>query len=141
MKFLHEFLEYQNGKKVDNGWWLIDEKLNRLYNRRSGYHSYEPSGNDIIVEADNWQDLDWSCLLKPDSPYGWIDLNGTFYGCDHFEHAELADLYFKSNERALEDIGYIKVYREIDGTVAYYTSRRFPTEKQEQTLIDRGIEL
>ena len=138
MKFLHEFMTWGDGTKQDNGWGeIVGDKL---VNRVGGWHEYIPAPDDIIVEADNWADLDWSCLLNPNSPYGWIDKDGNFYGCNHFEHASLAELYFKCSERALEDSGFVKLYRSYDGSVGYYVAR-YLTEKQEETLLEKGVKL
>lgn len=138
MKFLHEFIKYSNGEVEDNGWWEIQG--NKLVNRMGGWHDYSTAEDDIIVEAESWDRLDWSCLIKPDSPYGWIDLDGVFYGCDYHDHDSLARLYFKSDERTLEMIGFVKIYRSFNRTTAYYVER-YLTAKQEATLLERGIRI
>lgn len=137
-KFLHEFRHYSDGTIEDNKWWEI--KGDRVYCMAGGWHEYNPSKDDIIVYANDWNELDWSCLLKDDSLYGWIDVHGRFYGCDYMEHDRIAYLYFKCTERNLEDAGFAKVYRDYDGSQAYYVAK-YLTERQEKTLIDMGIEL
>lgn len=145
-KFLHEFRHYPDGTIEDNRWWeIIGDKV---YNMAGGWHDYRPSEDDIIVVANDWNELDWSCLLKDtttyglkdNSLYGWIDVHGKFYGCDYMEHDRIAYLYFKCTERNLEDAGFAKVYRDYDGSRAYYVAK-YLTERQEKTLIDMGIEL
>lgn len=139
MKFIHEFLEFMDGTVRDNGWWRIEG--DKVVNMRGGWHYLRDTNEkSVIVEADDWKDLDWSCLIKPDSIYGWIDVKGNFYGCDYMEHSLLAEYYFKSNERALEDIGFVKIYRDFDGERAYYVSR-YLNEKQEKKLLELGVKL
>lgn len=139
-KFLHEFTEGTNGDMKDNGWWEIIGS--RVFNRFGGCHTYEPSPNDIIVECDDWSDLDWSCLLSNDSSYGWIDRDGTFYRCDYRKHQDLAELYFHSTERDLERQGYIKIYRGHDTPISMYfeySSAKFLTDAQKTTLGNLGF--
>ena len=138
MKFIHEFIEYKNGEVKDNGWWRIEG--DKVVNMVGGWHHLCIDDKSVIVEANDWHDLDWSCLIKPDSPYGWVDIQGNFFGCDYMEHAFFAKYYFKLTERTLEDIGYVKIYREIDGSQAYYVSRHL-NEKQENKLLELGVEL
>ena len=146
MKFLHEFSRYGNGVVLDNGWWKISENGKYLENRSGGYHGYTPREDDIIVEVDDWDDLDYSYLLKPDSPYGWIDRDGKFYGCDYRHHNALAIYVFrKDDEEDLIREGWVKVYRDFQGKIcAYYDwslgVRGRLTEAQEKTLDERNIE-
>ena len=140
-KFLHEYIRYADGSVKENGWWKIDG--NRLVNRFGGNHEYEPHQSDEIVEAADFNDLtdkvDYSYLLSPDSPYGWIDLEGNFYGCNYTEHSTLAYCYFKSSERELEMKGYVKVYRGHRG-ISYYIEG-YLTDAQAATLRERGFEV
>lgn len=138
-KFLHEFSRYADGSVKDNGWWEIVG--DRLYNINGGFHYLcDTSPNQIIVEAEDFHDLDWSCLLRPDSPYGWIDVHGKFFGCHFMEHDLLAEYYFKCSEIDLENAGFVKVYRNYDGKQSYYTQKHL-TEQQEKTLIDLGVKI
>lgn len=137
-KFLHEFLKYRDGHIHDNGWWeIVGDKL---YNEAGGYHYYIPEENDIIVEVNDWEDLDWSFLIDNTQPYGWIDLQGNFYGCKYMEHELLAEKYFKATDRYLELKGYVKVFRGYDCLIEYYVYRNL-TEKQKQKLLELGIRL
>lgn len=140
MKFLHEFCTSANGTVLDNGWWKIEG--NRVYNRFGGCHTYEPSDTDIIVECDDWKDLDWSILIKKDSPYGWISRDGTFYGCGYGDHKDLAELYLHKSEKELELLGYIKIYRGYDRKPSMYFNYLncgFITENQKNTLSNLGF--
>lgn len=135
-KFLHNFSEYNDGTIVDNGWWKIDGcYITNLY---GGRQAYEPSDDDIIVEADDITNLDWSCLLKPDSIFGFIDRNGKHYSCDYGEHRLFAQLYLKSNERCLEIQGWVKIYRNYNRQIEYYYENNL-TNAQILTLENLGI--
>ena len=145
MRFLHEFFKNADGTKRDNGWWRISEDGKHLINAYGGWHDYTPSSDDIIAEADSWDDLDWSHLLKPDSPYGWIDREGKFYGCSYSNHDAVAERILHSNDRVLEEQGWIKVYRASTGETVWYTDWRYCrsggiTEAQEKTLEEKGLE-
>lgn len=137
-KFLHEFMRSKDGSLRDNGWWEIIG--NKVYNICGGYHDYKPSEDDIIVSANDWDELDWSCMLEDDSQYGWVDVHGRFYGCDYMKHNEVAEMYFKCTERELENAGFVKIYRDYDGTRSYYVAK-YLTERQEKALIDMGISI
>lgn len=137
-KFLHEFLHYSNGEVSDNGWWEIVD--NRLYNRMGGYHDYYPSPDDIIMEANRYEDLDWSFLIKPESDYGWVTPDGEFLGCDYQDHDNVAWYCLKHTEYELEKMGYAKVFKDFSGERRYWVDRHL-TEQQEQTLINLGVKL
>ena len=108
MKFLHEFLEYNDGTTRDNGWWEIDG--NRLYNINGGWHDYNPSSDDIIIEADGWDDIPMDYLLDDEAITGWVAPDGKFYGCNPEEHILIAEKVLKSSESMLENQGYVKIY-------------------------------
>lgn len=134
-RYLHEFLEI-DGVKVDNGWWEIDGKY--LVNIAGGHHDYVPTKDDIIIEADSWDDVNCDTMLSPNSQYGWVAPDGKFYGCNYSEHEMIARYVLKSTERKLEET-YVKLYRPLFGGVEAYTQRTSLTEEQTKTLIDRGL--
>lgn len=146
MKFLHELQKRDNGKIWDNGYWEITDDPPykpgyqiRVENRHGGWHYHTITEDDEIIESD-WQTIDRKYFLsKSDSPYGWIDKDGTFYGCDYFEHIDCALVCFDLYEGAAEQAGYVKVYKDNGGLTYYHEG--FLTDAQRQTLIDRGIEL
>lgn len=110
MKFLHEYLEYNDGTIRDNGWWEIDG--NKLYNIKGGFHYYDPSPNDIIIEADGWDDVPLEDFLCDDTAItGWIAPDGKFYGCDPMDHDLIASRVLHSSEEDLEEKGYVKIFR------------------------------
>lgn len=135
LKFLHEFINLPNGEKIDNGWWQIDGNL--LVNIQGAHHEYIPNEDDIIVEAESLEDIDCKFLLVPDSRFGWVAPDGTFYGCEFSDHSLIARLVFKSDEQTLEKT-HVKIYGYERRTEAY-TRRPFLTEQQTKTLKERGI--
>ncbi len=143
MKFLHEFLRYSDGSITDNGWWKISEDGTKLLNRCGGYHSYEPSEGDIICEEDSWNDLDYSYLIKNESPYGWIDRNGKYYGCEYADHDNIAEFVFNKTSWQLECEGWIKVYRGFARERETYINDKWShlvTPEQLQTLSEKQLE-
>lgn len=83
------------------------------------------------------------------NPYGWIDREGVFYGCNYHEHSICAARYFGYSEAAAESSGYIKIY--LDKTMAKYDPQHFLpngygwycsnhiTQKQANTLAELGL--
>lgn len=143
MKFLHEFLRYSDGTVRDNMWWRISEDGTMLFNRCGGHHSYEPSEDDIICEVDSWDDLDYSFLLKNESPYGWIDRNGKYYGCEYEDHDDIAELVLHKTSRQLETEGWIKVYRSFNRGIETYIDDKWNhlvTPEQLRTLSEKNLE-
>lgn len=135
-RFLHEFNHYRDGTVSDNGWWEI--RGDRLLNLAGGFHYYIPREDDIIVEANSFQDLDWNYLIKPESPYGWLAPDGRFYGCAPYEHEDIASLVLKTDERSLEKSNWIKLYRDYPSGVGFYCAGRI-TEPQARFLINREV--
>jgi len=146
MKFLHELEKRDNGKIWDNGYWeIIDDPPYkpdyhiRVENRYGGWHYHTITEDDEIIESD-WQTIDHNYYLsKVNSPYGWIDKDGTFFGCDYFEHNDCALACFGLYEGAAERAGYVKIYKENDKLSYYHEG--FLTDAQRQALINRDIEL
>jgi len=137
-RFLLEKLKLGDGRVILNGWWEICGDM--LVNSVGGRHFYTPFPDDKIVEADSFDDLDHSYLVKDDSDYGWISPDGRFYGCDCWQHSELASLIFKTTEEELERKGWIKVYMDFDKRRSWYCLE-FPTEYQIATLEKHGLDI
>lgn len=130
-----------------NGWWEIQNPKNNynngdeliVENRFGGHHTHIYSDLDEIVESDSFENLDWKkVLLNPDSPYGFIDPDGKFYGCDYSNHEDLARFVLKQSSP--EEFGWVKIYHAGD-EIDYYTRRKFLTEAQVKTLMERHIEV
>ena len=151
MKFLHDVRIAHNGQIIDNGYWeIMDENYQigetvRVENYAGGYHFHTISSNDEIIEASDWQPLMRKYYIKnQNSPYGWIDLEGNFYGCNYYEHALCLEACFGITEYEAEKRGFIKVFDD-GGWSSYndfsYYHEGFLTDAQRKTLIDRGLTL
>lgn len=124
--------------KFDDFWWELEDGL--IYNRVGGHTAYDPEVCGPIVEVESFEDLDWSCLLKPDSKLGWVSPDGRFYGCEYTDHADVADLYFKKSERELEDEGWVKIWwSNFDHVRRWTNTKLMLTEAQKITLERMGL--
>lgn len=138
-----------NGEFHDGYWWkvLYVDKASHLSvgdsytaeNRYGGKSSYNVvEKGDIIVDADDWKDLDWTaCLLRSDSKYGYIDPQGKWYGCNYSDHLDLCELVIRQDNP--EEYGWVKVYKSSFRDPDYYSRRKFLTEEQKKTLCDIGF--
>ena len=152
MKFLHEYFKHNDGTIYDNGWWEIDG--NRLYNINGGWHDYNPSSDDIIIEADGWDDIPMDYLLDDEAITGWIAPDGKFYGCNPEEHMLIAEKVLKSSESMLENQGYVKIYMNPGyliyamkqkgyniSTYEFLSTKGHITEAQRVTLEHKGFDV
>ena len=54
--------------------------------------------------------IGWNVMLlnhyikNQNSPYGWIDLEGNFYGCDYHEHAFCLEVCFGNYENKIKPV-------------------------------------
>ena len=135
-KFLHEYVKYRDGSTKDNGWWRIDG--DKLVNSAGGWHTYHPSPDDEIVEADGWSDLDYSYLIDNTQTTGWVSPEGDFYGCKYMNHSVVANMVLKSSECLLELAGWVKIGWYNGNYYAYV--RHFPTEAQQKVLDEKGVD-
>lgn len=133
MKFLLEYLKYSNGEKKFNGWWEIDG--DRLYNRSGGWHHYTPSPDDVVVEAVDWDDLDYSPYLFPDSEYGWLSPDGQWYGCEFMDHYLIAKKVLHSSEEVLELDGWVKAFRDCDWNTQFYCGQQYTRAQYDWMLM------
>lgn len=146
MKFLHELEKHNDGRVWDNGYWeIINDppykpgKYIQVENRYGGKHFHMITEDDEIINSD-WQTVNRKYYLnKSDSLYGWIDKDGTFFGCDYFEHNDCAQACFGMYEGEAERAGYVKIYQDNNGLTYYHEG--FLTDAQRQCVINRGIEL
>lgn len=141
MKFLHEYHLSPSGVKHYNGYWEIDG--GRLVNRAGGWHPYNPSPDDEIIELDSWADLIRLTIKDDTQITGWIAPNGDFYGCRYSNHADLAEYLLGATEEELEERGYCKIYslQLLGSGYHYYVRNGHLTEAQEKVLIDKGLTL
>lgn len=142
MKFIHEILTLNDGSLLDNGWWELDGHY--LVNKYGGRHTYDTKEKAEVIEAKSWLDFyeknAEKIFLKKDSPYGWLSPSGEFFGCSHTGHQNLANYFFKSSEKELEEKGYIKISTEPMGCdLQAYFSKDFISENQKIWLEKNGF--
>lgn len=54
-------------------------------------------------------------LINPDSEYGWLAPDGTFYGCSYASHEDVAVFYFgEPDELDLEKKGWVKIFLSVE---------------------------
>lgn len=124
----------------ENGWWELIG--NTCYNRVGGRHEYYPQDKDVFAEANDWDELDYSYLIKPDSEYGWVSPDGYFYGCKYADHSLMAKMYFKKSERQLEEEGWVKIFRDsYDRKPTWMSDKLIITEAQRITLESKGLQV
>jgi hypothetical protein len=124
----------------ENGWWELVG--NTCYNRVGGRHEYYPQDKDVFAEANDWDELDYSYLIKPDSEYGWVSPDGRFYGCKYADHSLMAKMYFKKSERQLEEEGWVKIFRDsYDRKPTWMSDKLMITGAQRITLESRGLQV
>lgn len=139
-KFLLEKYINSDGSEEINGWWMIVG--NFLYNEYGGYHSYIPSDNDIIAEADNFKKLDYRKVYHANYDCGFISPSGTFYGCMPSEHSTCAERLFNCTEDELINKGFLKVFKLNKRGYkreTIYTDYVWITESQRAVISDRNI--
>lgn len=159
--FLHERRIIRNGEIVDNGHWLIDTDEEpipgeeyKVYNAAGGYHywtcgkEYSDEKNDVVF-AKGWDELDNSALLTPTSRIGWLAPDGTFYGCQYWQHQLIADRVIHKTEIEMENEGWVKMYKSqlfpFDPP-EYYVCRNsehinYLTDEQVKVLSEKGYEV
>lgn len=113
-----------------NGGWCPKRDDDEVLAKESGY------SKDEFIERHR-QEV-YSYLVKPNSTLGWLSPDGRFYGCDFAGHAMLAAEYFGKDDLALEEEGWIKVFRSVELRVPVYCQLR-TTSAQIAWLEDKGI--
>lgn len=146
MKFLHEYIHWNNGTITDNGYWRIDG--HKLVNECGGWHDYNPRDDDEIIES-TWEEiqkLNAKSLISDEYITGWIAPDGTFYGCDYRDHWAVG-VYLDKTERMMETQGYVKIflnplyYDGFGGNKYDYYHEKFLTSRQKQVLKEKGLEI
>lgn len=122
----------------NGGWWEYQEDLDRIVNDCGGWCFY--SKNMEIVEANNWDELDWSYLLDDTKTTGWISPTGEFYGCKPRDHDDVAYWILHSSEQELEAKGFVKIYFDIfSHKYCWYSNRLYLTPAQKHVLEEKGF--
>ncbi len=146
-----------NRKGCKLTYWVFDG--GHYWETPEGNHFYK-SDDDTILETilveNVAKELDWSkaTIFDPDSPAGWLDPDGRFYGCeDTYQHGALCYWYFDTWEGDLEKRGWVRLkgkpkiedghdwgyYFCNGGSFANrWVARRQMTPLQKKFLSDRG---
>ena len=125
----------------NGGWWYYNEDLERIENGCGGWNYHIPKPEEI-VEANSWDDLDWSYLLDNTSITGWISPSGDFYGCAPRDHDDVAYYILHSTERELEKKGYVKIFRDaFSHEYGWYSDKLHLTSAQLHVLEEKGLEI
>ena len=96
----------------------------------------EYSDEDEFINA-NRKEV-FSHLIKPNSDYGWLAPDGTFYGCDYANHSDLATFYFDKDDYELEKEGWIKIHRSYESGEPVYSQTRMSSQ-QRMYLEDHNV--
>ena len=120
----------------NNDWWQVHG--DKVYGILGLPHKLNK--NLPITEADGWHSLDWSCLLKRNSQFGWIAPDGTWFGCNDDDIGMVAQFFLKTTERNLENSGWIKIYKsDITRRREWYSVGMMITDDQAITLCKKGF--
>lgn len=134
--------------KIENYWWELDTKTPLdnaiVYNRSGGRMTEIDVTKESIVEAKDWEYLDWfgTCIYDKKYKTGWLSPDGKLYGCDYRCHSSQANLVHKKTEEQLETSGWIKLTYSLGNTnklMAYVGSDKYrrlipPTDEQFEYL-------
>lgn len=101
--------------KLNNFWWQYDENTPKnsatLFNIYGGKNSLNDITNCEIVEAKDFQNLNWkdTAVWDDKCKLGWLDRDGNFFGCSYEYHEMQAYLVHHSTPRQLEKLGWIHI--------------------------------
>lgn len=138
--------------KHKNFWWRLSTTTPlddaTLYNYSGGHMSGVNCENAEIVEAEDWDQLDWKgTVLYDNSQYktGWISPHGEFYGCDYRCHYMCALMVIKKKDTELEEQGYIKITKDLSNdklsvVIPYYLKASYPKPTKAQLEHLAGME-
>ena len=135
--------------KYDNYWYEYDEStpINdaRIWNMYGGCSSSNDLTNCEMVEAEDFNFLDWSktSLLSDEFVTGWLDKKGVFYGCSPKHHKEQAKLVHNSSEENLEKDFFIKIayidrlQKELVAMVSHCDGKKNPVSKDQLDFLKK----
>lgn len=55
-----------------------------------------------------------------EKPYGWLSPYCEWFPCDYTNHQALAEDYLGYDEQALEEMGWVRVFKEFDSNKPVY---------------------
>ncbi len=138
--------------KIDNFWWRLSltTPLDKatVYNYSGGHMSEIDCTKKEIVEAEDWEFLDWKGTVLYDDHFntGWLSPSGDFYGCDYRAHYMCALMVLRQDDKKLEEKGYIRITKsinkdELSAQIPYFLNHTYPkpTKKQMDYLAGSKI--
>lgn len=135
--------------KYENYWYEYDEStpINdaRIWNMYGGCSSCNDISNCEMVEAEDFNFLDWSgtSLYNDEFLTGWLDKEGNFYGCSPKHHKEQAKLVHNSSEEDLERNLFIKIayldrlQKELVAMVSHQDGKKNPISKMQLDFLKK----
>ena len=72
----------------------------------------------------------YSYLINPESDYGWLAPDGTFYGCDYASYSDVACFYFDKDDAVLEEEGWVKIFRSFESGDPVYSKMMISTQQR-----------
>lgn len=100
----------------DEYWTLWWKREGDRYIYRKGGYLYSKSDNEILetVEADSWDQLDWTksslVVSEEEAKAGWLERSGKFHGCVPKGHDRYAELILGRKVADLEKEGWCRIY-------------------------------
>lgn len=134
MKLLKNTIAQQN-KTIDGWLYICGDRLYNVLNKEVDKRLLNEQSE--IIEVNTMEDADWNYLRDNFSNVGFINPNGTYYGCslNIVNAADFAKLVLKSDVNWLLGHGWIYAFQnnyEIWGCFE-------PTSAQLETMKLRGI--
>lgn len=140
----------RKGTILDSAYWAtesVNEYDEIWVNLRGGWCM--KSADDEIVAVAEYADEDafvaanrkdvYAYLIKPESDYGWLAPDGTFYGCDYASHSDVACFYFDKDDITLEEEGWVKIFRSFESGKTVYSQLKV-SPQQRDFLENHSIE-
>lgn len=138
--------------KIDNYWWKLSltTPLDKatVYNYSGGHMSEIDCTKKEIVEATDWEFLDWKGTVLYDDKFdtGWLSPSGEFFGCDYRAHYMCALMVLRQEDKKLEEKGYIRITKsfendKLSAQIPYFLNHSYPkpTKKQMDYLAGSKI--
>lgn len=102
----------------------------------------EADSYDSLKETKEYKEKDRDYILSavnPESDLGWIAPDGTFIGCNYYDHSFVASNYLGSREEQLEASGWCKVYASGKygaerNEINCFTKNNYFTAAQKETI-------
>lgn len=92
------------------------------------------------IEVENCKDLDWikTGLLRDWDDCGWLRRDGKWYGCDTYNHVQVAWLILHQSEAELERAGWCRVWRAPENSGDEWICSHRLSVEQRNWLLFRG---